>query len=405
MSAFTHVPEAPADPILGLNQAFKNDPTPTKLSLGVGAYRTEEGKPWVLASVKQAEEIVTKSAEFNKEYLAIEGHEGFNKACAELLFGDLYPSLKSKVVTTQALSGTGALRIGAEFIKKYLNGATAYISDPTWPNHKNIFNAAGVPWKTYRYYNPSNVSLNFEGMCEDLKNAPNGSVVVLHGCAHNPTGLDPTKKQWEILAEIFAEKKLFPFFDCAYQGFASGDLDVDAYSVRLFASKGFEMLVSQSFAKNMGLYGERVGGFHIVCSSDSVTKAVMSQVKQVIRANYSSPPLHGALLAFLVLTTPDLNKLWRKELKEMADRIALMRTLLYEDLKARGIDWPHVTSQIGMFSYTGMNAKHVDYLIKKHHIYLTMDGRISMAGLNKKVVPIFASAVQDALQNAEKANL
>jgi len=238
-------------------------------------------------------------------------------------------------------------------------------------------------------------------MCEDLKAAPPGSVILLHACAHNPTGMDPTPEQWDILENIIKEGKLFPFFDCAYQGFASGDLDKDVAPVRTFLLRGHEMLVGQSFAKNLGLYAERIGALHVVAANEPVTKPIRSQLKQIIRPNYSNPPVHGALIASIVLNTPELYEEWKAELKMMAGRIHNMRQLLFDALNQKGVSWPHVMKQIGMFSYTGLNAKQCETLINKHHIYLTLDGRISLAGLSTKTVPIVANAIIDVLKESK----
>jgi len=237
-------------------------------------------------------------------------------------------------------------------------------------------------------------------MTEDLKNAPPNSVVLLHACAHNPTGLDPTRAQCEALAQLVQEKHLFTFFDCAYQGFASGDIDKDAWPIRMFIQRGIEMLCSQSFAKNFGLYAERIGALHIICSSEKTANAARSQIKTIIRANYSNPPVHGALVVSIVLSDPTLFQEWVAELKLMSGRIHNMRQQLYETLKADDINWPHVMKQIGMFSYTGLTAKQVEVLTKKHHIFLTSDGRISLPGLSTKTVPILANAIKDVLHTA-----
>jgi len=405
-SVFSGIPEAPPDPILGLTLAFSADPSPDKINLGVGAYRTEEGKPLILNSVKKAEETIFKGGKFNKEYIPIDGYAEFYQLAAKFLFGDkIMQSHGKNIVTVQSLSGTGAVRVGVEFIHKFMPNATVYISEPTWPNHKNICNSSYVPFKTYRYYSRETNALDFDGMIEDLKSAPKGSVILLHACAHNPTGMDPTPEQWTTIADLMQSRGLFPFFDCAYQGFASGDPEKDVEAVRTFVLRCFEMMVSQSFAKNFGLYGERVGTLNIVCSDANVTKAVRSQLKGIIRPNYSSPPSHGAYIVSTVLSTPELLEEWKTELKDMAGRIHTMRKLLYETLKEKNIHWPHMMQQIGMFSYTGLTAKQVDVLINKHHIYLTADGRISLPGLSTKTVPIVASAIVDAINTEPSSKL
>jgi len=397
MSFFANVTEAPPDPILGLNQAYQSDPHPNKLNLGVGAYRTEEGKPYVLNCVKKAEQKILAS-NFNKEYLPIDGLGDFNRHCAKLIFGEVGTS---RIVTVQALSGTGALRIGAAFIKQFFPEATMYISDPTWVNHFGICRDAGVPHKTYRYYSNKTNSLDFQGMCEDIKTAPAKSVILLHACAHNPTGADLTMDQWELIAEIIKEKGHFAFFDCAYQGFASGDLDRDAAAIRLFVSKGMELFCAQSFAKNFGLYGERIGALHVVCSSEKLASPVLSQLKVIIRTMYSSPPIHGALIVSTILSDPQLFEEWKSEMKIMSDRIKLMRQMLYDafkELRTPG-DWTNIINQIGMFSFTGLSAEQCELLTKKYHIYLTKNGRISMPGLSTKTIPYLANAIHDVVTN------
>jgi len=400
-SLFTTVPEAPVDPILGLNQQFLADTDPKKINLGVGAYRTEEGKPLILNCVKKAEKIVDESGKFNKEYLPIDGPAEFYNASQRVLFGDTVATHGDKFTSVQALSGTGALRIGMEFIKRFFpENTTVYISEPTWPNHKNICTAVGMPWKSYRYYSRQQNALDFSGLIEDIAGAPDRSVILLHVCAHNPTGMDPTSEQWDQIADVIRKKNHVPFFDCAYQGFASGDLDKDAEPLKKFVRAGFECFVSQSFAKNFGLYGERVGTLTVVSAEASVAKALRSQLKAIIRANYSSPPAHGAYVTQVVLSNPELLAEWKEELKGMANRIYDMRQSLFNALQQRGVHWPHVMKQIGMFSYTGLTPEQVQILIKKHHIYLTADGRISLAGLNTKNVTTLADAIVDAISTS-----
>lgn len=401
MSFFSHVETGASDPILGLNTAFKEDPSPNKVNLGVGAYRTDEGKPLVLSAVKKAERIILESPKFDKEYLGIEGLVEFNKACASIIFGqELAQSFGGRLVSAQSISGTGAVRIGFEFIKTFLPQSAVYLPEPTWPNHKAMLQAAGVAVKEYRYYDRATNTLNFSGMCEDLKNAPEKSVILLHACAHNPTGLDPSLEQWNQLADLIKQRNLVPFFDCAYQGFASGNLDKDASAIRLFAQKGLEMFLCQSFAKNMGLYGERAGCFHLLCADSGIAAAVSSQVKRIIRPMYSSPPKHGAEVVFTILSQPELKHDWETELKAMADRIGTMRIQLYEALIQRKTpgEWGHMLTQIGMFSYTGLKVEQVNSLIKDHHIYLTSDGRISIAGLNSKNLNYVADSIHAVCQ-------
>ena len=310
-SRLSGVEMAPADPILGVSEAFKASENPNKLNLGVGAYRTEELQPYVLKVVTKAEEKMLAKGE-NKEYLPIDGLPAFKKATADLLLGaDSTAIAEGRVATLQSLSGTGSLRVGAAFINAWMPGTTVYLSNPTWGNHRNIFADAGVEWKYYRYFDPATVGLDFEGMKEDIKAAPKGSVIVLHGCAHNPTGIDPTTAQWEELADLVIECGHMAFFDVAYQGFASGDLETDAASVRLFVEKGVECFVSQSYSKNLGLYAERVGAINAILSDAESAKKVASQMKRLARAIYSNPPVHGARIVAESVNDPEMFKLWK----------------------------------------------------------------------------------------------
>lgn len=399
-SVFAHVVRAPEDPILGVTVAYNNDPSPVKLNLGVGAYRTEEGKPVVLNVVRRAEEMLVSDKSRVKEYLPITGLAEFNKLSAKLIFGADSPAIQEgRVTTVQCLSGTGSLRVGGEFLAKHYHEHTIYIPLPTWGNHPKIFTLAGLSVKTYRYYDPETRGLNFQGMLDDLSAAPTGAIVLLHACAHNPTGVDPTLEQWENIRQLIRSKELLPFFDSAYQGFASGSLDADAKSVRLFVADGGELLMAQSYAKNMGLYGERVGALSIVCRNADVASRVESQLKLVIRPMYSNPPLHGASIVATVLKDRQMFEEWTAELKAMADRIISMRQQLFDALQAKGTpgDWSHIIKQIGMFTFTGLNAEQVAFMTREYHIYMTSDGRISMAGLSSQKVPHLADAIHSAV--------
>jgi len=396
---FSHVQVAPPDPILGVSLAYKADPSPNKVDLGVGAYRTDDGLPLVLSSVKKAEKAIL-DANYNKEYLPIDGLAEFDRLATELLFGADLKGQEKRVVTVQSLSGTGALRLGAALIARiFANKPTVYVSKPTWSNHFNIFRNERLEVKEYRYFDPRTNGLDFEGMIADLKAAPDQSVIVLHLCAHNPTGVDPNTEQWEIIANVIQEKKHIPFVDGAYQGYASGDLDHDAFAARLFFRRGFEFFSAQSFSKNFGLYGERIGSFFAVTNSPQAAEAVLSQVKLDARALYSNPPVHGARIVAKVLSDPELYKEWTSELKQMSGRIIQMRQQLFDALVARKTpgDWSHIVKQIGMFAYTGLTPEQVDILINKYHIYLLKSGRISMAGVSTKTVNYIAEAIHDAV--------
>ncbi|KAM7459387.1 hypothetical protein LguiA_036381 [Lonicera macranthoides] len=399
-SVFAHVARGPEDPILGVTVAYNKDPSSVKLNLGVGAYRTEEGKPLVLNVVRQAEQILVNDRSRVKEYLPIVGLADFNKLSAKLILGADSPAIQeNRVTTVQCLSGTGSLRVGAEFLAKHCHQRTIYIPLPTWGNHTKIFNLAGLSVKTYRYYDPATRGLNFQGLLEDLGSAPSGAIVLLHACAHNPTGVDPTLQQWAQIRQLMRSKGLLPFFDSAYQGFASGSLDGDAQPVRMFVGDGGELLVAQSYAKNMGLYGERVGALSIVCKSADVASRVESQLKLVIRPMYSNPPIHGASIVATILKDSNMFHDWTLELKAMADRIISMRQRLFDALRARGTpgDWSHIIKQIGMFTFTGLNSDQVAFMTREYHIYMTSDGRISMAGLSSRTVPHLADAIHAAV--------
>ncbi|KAH9615552.1 hypothetical protein KSS87_016402 [Heliosperma pusillum] len=402
VSRFEGVTMAPPDPILGVSEAYKADTDDKKLNLGVGAYRTEELSPYVLNVVKKAENLMLERGE-NKEYLPIEGLAAFNKVTAELLFGAGNPVIKEqRVATVQSLSGTGSLRLAAGLIERYFPGAKVLISSPTWGNHKNIFNDARVPWSEYRYYDPKTVGLDFEGMIADIKAAPEGSFILLHGCAHNPTGIDPTPAQWEKIADVIQEKNHVPFFDVAYQGFASGSLDEDASSVRLFAARGIELLVAQSYSKNLGLYAERIGAINVVCSSPDAATRVKSQLKRLARAMYSNPPIHGARIVANVVGDSEMFGEWKDEMEMMAGRIKSVRQKLYDSIISKdksGKDWSYILKQIGMFSFTGLNKAQSDNMTDKWHVYMTKDGRISLAGLSSAKCEYLADAIIDSYYN------
>ncbi|KAL9261147.1 Aspartate aminotransferase, cytoplasmic-like protein [Drosera capensis] len=391
-SVFGSIAQAPEDPILGVTVAFNKDTSPVKLNLGVGAYRTEEGKPLVLNVVKKAEQLLINDPARKKEYLPIVGLADFNKSSAKLILGSDSPAvLENRVATVQCLSGTGSLRVGSEFLARHYHQRVIYVPLPTWGNHLKVSHFGGLEVKSYRYYDPTTRGLNFQGLLEDLNSAPSGAIVLLHACAHNPTGVDPTLTQWEEIRKLMRSKVLLPFFDSAYQGFASGSLDADAQSVRIFVADGGECFVAQSYAKNMGLYGERVGALSIVCKTADVASRVESQLKLVIRPMYSNPPIHGASIVATILKDPDMYHEWTVELKAMADRIISMRKQLFDALTARGTpgDWSHIIKQIGMFTFTGLNAEQVSFMTREYHIYMTSDGRISMAGLSSRKVQDF----------------
>jgi aspartate aminotransferase len=393
-STFASVPQGPPDAILGITEAFKADSFDKKINLGVGAYRDDKGKPYVLPSVRAAEDKVVNSRP-NKEYAGITGIPDFTAAAARLAYGTDSPAL-DRLAITQSISGTGALRIGAAFLQRFFPGdKKIYIPTPSWANHKAVFSDAGLAVEQYRYYDKKTIGLDFEGMLADIKAAPRGSIFLFHACAHNPTGVDPTQDQWKEISSAVKAQGHYSFFDMAYQGFASGDTDKDAFAVRYFVEQGHELSLCQSFAKNMGLYGERVGAFSIVASSAEEKKRIDSQIKILVRPMYSNPPIHGARVAATILNDPALYKQWLGEVKDMADRIITMRALLKENLEKLGSkhDWSHITSQIGMFAYTGLDAESMDKLAKEHSVYATKDGRISVAGITSDNVGRLAEAI------------
>ncbi|KAI4148577.1 MAG: hypothetical protein LQ340_005042 [Diploschistes diacapsis] len=348
-STWANVPQGPPDAILGITEAFKADSFPEKINLGVGAYRDDKGKPYVLPSVRAAEKKVIES-NLDKEYAGITGVPAFTKAAAQLAYGSDSPAIKEdRISITQSISGTGALRIGGAFLQKfYPSGKTIYIPTPSWANHNAVFKDSGLEVQKYRYYNKDTIGLDFDGMVADITAAPEGSIILLHACAHNPTGIDPTEAQWKQISDAVKAGKHYPFFDMAYQGFASGDTNKDAIPVRMFIQEGHALCLSQSFAKNMGLYGERAGAFSIVCDSAEERKRVDSQIKILVRPLYSNPPVHGARIAAEILNNPTLKEQWLGEVKGMADRIISMRALLKKNLEELGSkrDWSHITSQV-----------------------------------------------------------
>jgi aspartate aminotransferase len=374
-SFLNNVEMGPPDAILGIAQAFRDCQDPRKVNVCVGAYRDEQGQPWVLPSVRAAERLLLEQ-NANKEYLPIDGDKDFVQKALQFAYGP-NPDLLQRLAGVQSLSGMGACRIGAAFLAKYAPpGTKVYIPNPTWGNHMAIFRAAGMEHERYRYYSRKTNGLDLEGMLEDIRNAPDGSVILLHACAHNPTGCDPTHDEWKQIAHVMEEKRHVCFFDSAYQGFASGDAEQDAFALRHFCSSTTQLpaiMLAQSFAKNFGLYGERCGTFSILCADEDQRDRVLSQLKLIIRPMYSNPPKHGSSIVKTVLSDDKLTAQYYQECKSMANRIGLMRQKLVETLEKVGSkhDWSHITSQIGMFAYTGMNADMCDQLTVEYAIYLT----------------------------------
>ncbi|KAK0179717.1 hypothetical protein PV327_005445 [Microctonus hyperodae] len=395
-SWWSHVEMGPPDVILGVTEAYKRDGNPQKINLGVGAYRDDNGKPFLLPSVLKAEARI-KQQNFDKEYLPISGHPNFCTNSINLALGDGNEAVANKLnATVQGISGTGSLCIGAFFLNKFFPGnKEVYLPTPSWGNHTPLFKLAGLNVKSYRYYDPKTCGLDFQGVLEDISKMPERSVILLHACAHNPTGVDPKPEQWAELSALIKKKNIFPFFDMAYQGFASGDCAKDAMAVRMFVKDGHQIALAQSYAKNMGLYGERIGAFSLITSSAEEASRTMSQLKIIIRPMFSNPPLSGARIVNEILSDAQLKQEWLGDVKSMADRIIGVRTKLRDNLKKNGSsrDWSHITDQIGMFCFTGLNSTEVEKLTSEHHVYLTKDGRISMAGVTSKNVEYLAHAI------------
>ncbi|KAG8748674.1 Aspartate aminotransferase, cytoplasmic [Ceratobasidium sp. 414] len=415
-STFAKVPLAPPDSIFKLTAAYKADSYPQKVNLGVGAYRDDDSKPWVLPVVKKATEILLNDPTLDHEYLPITGLPEYTSAAARLILGADSPAIsENRVASVQTISGTGANHLGALFLSRFYewtdNKPQVFLSNPTWVNHFAIMRNVQIEPLTYPYYDPKTIGLDFSGFVGSLKSAPVRSVFLLHACAHNPTGVDPTEEQWKEIADVMLEKGHYAFFDSAYQGFASGDLDRDAAAVRYFVSRGVPLLICQasaiwhaptnSFAKNAGLYGERIGALHIVSRTLEEANRVKSQLSVLQRSEISNPPAHGARLVSLILNDPALFEEWKRDIKTMAHRIIAMRDQLYailtNELKTPGT-WKHIVDQIGMFSFTGLTPEQSQQLIDKAHIYLTGNGRISMAGLNSHNIRYFAESLDKVVR-------
>jgi len=393
-SLFSAVELAPRDPILGLSEAFNGDSRANKVNLGVGVYYDDNGKIPLLAAVQNAEKVrlVAMPA---RGYQAIEGLAAYNQAVQNLVFGAGSPLLtENRVMTIQAIGGTGALKVGADYLKRLLPNSTIYISDPSWENHRAIFEFAGFPVESYPYYDAATRGVDFAAMKAKLASLPAGAIVLLHACCHNPTGADLTAAQWAEVVDAVRERNLVAFIDMAYQGFADG-IEPDAIALKLFAASGLSFFVSSSFSKSFSLYGERVGALSIVTGNKDETTRVLSQVKRVIRTNYSNPPTHGGAVVAAVLSDPELRKMWEDELAGMRDRIRAMRTGLVDKLKERKVaqDFSFVAQQRGMFSYTGLTSDQVERMKSEFGIYAVGTGRICLAALNSRNIDYVADAI------------
>ncbi|KAH0949856.1 hypothetical protein HN011_001607 [Eciton burchellii] len=401
-SRFTGIKLGPPIEVFALQRSFLDDLNEKKVNLTIGAYRTNEGTPWVLPVVRKVERSLAADDLQNHEYLPVLGFDAFSEAATSMLLGPNSSVIaQGRAFGVQSLSGTGALRVAAEFLSRVLNYDTVYYSKPSWENHKLVFTNGGFKNVCeYTYWNEKTRNIDLEGMLKDLRAAPENAVIILHPCAHNPTGCDPTPEQWGEIADVMEKKGLFPLFDCAYQGFASGDLDKDAYAVRMFAERGIEFICTQSFAKNFGLYNERVGNIVFVLADMKELVQVKSQLTLIIRGMYSNPPNHGARIVATVLRKPELFEEWKDHIKTMSGRIKEMRLGLHHRLLELGTPgtWDHIVQQIGMFSYTGLDERQVEHLREHYHIYMLRSGRINMCGLNDSNLDYVANAIDETIK-------
>lgn len=394
-----NVVAAPADSILGLTDAFRADTNPHKVNLGVGVYKDEAGRTPILQCVKAAEKLLLEG-ESSKTYLPISGDPRFAALVQELLFGEGSEVIASgRAATAHAPGGTGALRVGGDLLKKFRPEARVWVSRPTWANHKGVFTTAGFPLGEYAYYDPASRGLDFAGMVADLEKVPAGDIVLLHACCHNPSGVDLNPQQWRQVAKIAAEKGWMAFLDFAYQGFGEGVAE-DRAGIVAFAEAGLDFFVASSFSKNFGLYNERTGAITVVSPSAAETVVAMSHLKSTIRVIYSNPPAHGGLVVTTVLGDSGLRAQWLEELAAMRERIKAMRTLLVEGLAKRGVpgDFSFITSQRGMFSFSGLSDEVVQWLRREKSIYVVAGGRINLAGLTRGNIDYVCEAIAQALE-------
>ena len=391
---FEHVEPFAGDPILALVEVFNADARPHKVNLSIGIYFDEEGRIPVLPSVREAEARVVEAGG-PKPYLPIEGAANFRAAVGRLLFGAEHAVLRDRrVATIQSVGSSGGLKVGADFVKRWFPKAEVWVSDPTWDNHRSMFEGAGIAVHPYPYYDPAGGGVRFDAMLDALRAVPEGSVVLLHACCHNPTGVDLTHAQWDRLVPLLVERRLMPYLDLAYQGFGDGIAE-DAYAIRKLADSGASFFVANSFSKSMSVYGERCGALSVVCASADEAERVLGQLKFTVRRNYSSPPIHGGQIVAHVLDDADLRPMWEAELAAMRERIVAMRQTLHRVISAKvpGRDFDYFLTQRGMFSYTGLSAAQVDRLREEHAVYLIRSGRICVAGLNTRNVEATANAI------------
>ena len=398
-SLLSGVEMAPRDPILGLTEAYNADKNPNKVNLGVGVYTGDDGKVPLLDCVRRAEQqLIDQPAPRN--YLPIDGLAAYDKDVQALVFGADSAALKEgRIITIQTLGGTGGLRVGGDFLRRTAPKATLWISNPSWENHRAVFENAGFKVDTYAYYDAKTRGVDFDGMMASLKAIPAGDIVLLHACCHNPTGVDLDEAQWKQVAETMAARGLVPFLDIAYQGFAES-LDADGAAVRMFANTGMPLFVSNSFSKSFSLYGERVGSLNVVAASKDESARALSQIKRLVRANYSNPPTHGGKIVATVLANAELRSLWEKELGQMRDRIKSMRKLLVEKIHARvpGVDFSFIMRQRGMFSYSGLTKEQVVRMREEFAVYAIESGRICVAALNTRNIDYSADAIAKVIK-------
>jgi len=398
---FQHVEPFAGDPILSLNEDFQKDPRPNRINLSIGIYFDDAGRIPVLESVRRAEaQVVARGGP--KPYLPIEGAANFRSAVQQLLFGATHEAVTSgRIATLQSVGSSGGLKVGADFIARWFPGSEVWVSDPTWDNHRSMFEGAGLKVHTYPYYDPATGGLRFGDMLATLRSLPAKSVVLLHACCHNPTGVDLTRAQWDELIPLLRERQLLPYLDLAYQGFGDG-IEEDAYAARALAAAGVSFFIANSFSKSMSVYGERCGALSVVCPDAKQAVNVLGQLKFTVRRNYSSPPIHGGQIVATVLTDPELRAVWHAELGAMRERILAMRKKLHAVMQAKvpSRNFDYFLTQRGMFSYTGLSAEQVDVLRETHAVYLVRSGRMCVAGLNSHNVEATAVAMAEVLARA-----
>lgn len=407
-SRFAEISQDPPIEVFELTRQYNEDTFPNKVNLGVGSYKDDNGKPWVLPVVRTVEQQIANDLTLNHEYLPVLGLPEFTSSAVKLALGNnSHAVVNNMAFGVQTISGTGAIKVALDFLIRH-GYSVFYASNPTWGNHNQMAKMCGFTVKKYRYYDAATKSIDFRGMVEDLENAPQDSVIILHGCAHNPSGMDLTMDQWKVLSKLIHQKKLFPIFDTAYQGFCSGDLDKDAAAIRYFVDEGHELFVTQSFAKNMGLYNERCGNLTCVVNNPEYVPRLKSKLTTIVRTNYSNPPAHGARIAAAILNNKALNDEWRENMKTMANRMNSMRKLLYQKLNILGApgNWDHILSSVGLFTFTGLNERQCNALIRDYHIYLLRNGRINVSALTVGNMDYVANAIRDVATNiADEAKL